>query len=106
MYQVLRKRKDFLYVQNYGRKQRSINYLVIQRQNIVGIRRLGIVASKKIGGAVERNRVKRVIREVFRLYGYLFPDSTDFVIVARRGSHQLKMQEAAREISGCLMSKC
>jgi ribonuclease P protein component len=103
MYGMLKKRRDFQYVQNYGRKHRSRHYLVIQRQNIIGIRRLGIIASKKIGGAVQRNRVKRVIREVFRLYENKFPESMDFVFVARKRSHELKMQEAAREILGCLV---
>ncbi len=54
-------------------------YAIPNRQNIC---RLGITAGKKVGGAVERNRAKRRIRELFRLeQPYL--KAYDFCIVAR-----------------------
>ena len=44
--------------------------------------RLGVVASKKVGGAVERNRAKRLLREAFRRKKALFGPGVDVVIVA------------------------
>jgi len=51
--------------------------------NELGIGRLGIAATRKLGGAVERNRAKRLIREVFRRNK--IAQGFDIVIVPRRG---------------------
>ncbi|MFN8109022.1 MAG: ribonuclease P protein component [Thermoleophilia bacterium] len=50
--------------------------------------RLGLSVSRKVGGAVERNRVKRVLREQFATMAHLVPADTDVVVIARRGIHE------------------
>jgi ribonuclease P protein component len=45
--------------------------------------RLGVSVSRKVGGAVERNKVKRVMRESFWGLSDRFPEAHDFVLVAR-----------------------
>ena len=45
--------------------------------------RLGLVTSAKVGGAVQRNRVRRLLRECFRLHQHEFGDALDLVLVAR-----------------------
>ena len=45
--------------------------------------RLGISVSRKVGGAVERNAVKRALREAFWAFGETLPAEHDFVLVAR-----------------------
>ncbi|MBI4042738.1 MAG: ribonuclease P protein component [Deltaproteobacteria bacterium] len=50
--------------------------------------RLGIIASRKVGQAVERNRIKRVIREVFRSDKAAFLSKNDVVVLVRRGARE------------------
>lgn len=45
--------------------------------------RLGLTVSRQVGNAVRRNRVKRLVREVFRQHRELFPEQADVVVVAK-----------------------
>ena len=47
--------------------------------------RLGLVVSRKVGSAVVRNRVKRLLREAFRLHVDEIPQSVDLVVIPRPG---------------------
>jgi ribonuclease P protein component len=57
--------------------------------------RLGVSVGRRVGGAVERNRVKRVLREAFWALDEELPEGHDFVIVARAGSAELAEQQGA-----------
>src|ERR671937_775076 len=58
--------------------------------------RLGLSVSRRVGGAVDRNRVKRVLREAFWAEAERLPSSADYVVVARPDARDL----AAREGTG------
>jgi len=62
----LHARAEFLDVQNNGRRVAGRYFVMLARPNRRDRDRLGIVASRKVGGAVARNRAKRRLREVFR----------------------------------------
>ena len=88
----------------YVLRDKKSNYLKKANPEKKAINRVGITASKKVGGAVERNRAKRVIREAYRLIaagigikkGYLI------VIAARESATVIKMQDAMRDMQYCL----
>ncbi len=51
--------------------------------------RLGVTVSRHVGGAVVRNRIKRRVREIFRLHPAWFSTGLDYVLVARPGARTL-----------------
>lgn len=59
---------------------------VYYRRNGKKENKIGISVSKKLGGAVERNRAKRVIRQAYRENESRFPAGYDIVVNARQGS--------------------
>jgi ribonuclease P protein component len=64
--------------------------------------RLGVSVSRKVGGAVERNRVKRVLREAFWELADRLPADHDFVIVARPDARELAERDGTEGIGRAL----
>ena len=95
----LTKRPQFEQVMDQGQKHRIENFCtVFLLPNGLDRKRLGIIASKKIGNAVVRNLAKRKIREVFRnIKGQIEP-AMDIVIVSGRNLISLPVSAIERKI--------
>lgn len=63
---------------------------------------MGLVVSKKVGKAHDRNRVKRRVREYFRSHRALFREPVEIVVVAKRGAASLSMEEFHAELEAVL----
>lgn len=61
--------------------------------------RLGLTVSRKMGNAVARNRIKRVVREFFRLHQHTFESPLDVVVIPKRNlkTTQLNLALATEE---------
>ncbi len=90
----LKQRREFLRVQRGGRKHHLRNFMVfVARRPPLDPRdpssepaptRLGVTVTRKVGDAVTRNRIKRLVREVFRQHRRRLPAGLDLVWVAKQ----------------------
>ncbi len=95
----LRKRSEFTAVQGRGKKLHTERFLVfvLPRAEPSAPARLGITVSKKVGGAVVRNRIKRLVREAFRRRKALFPQGLDIVFIAKQTAIDVELEGLLRE---------
>jgi ribonuclease P protein component len=108
----LRRRADYLVVQERGRRYSGVHYLLLARRraepqpnsavSVPELPRLGITVSRKVGNAVQRNRVKRWVRESYRRLQALAPGSTDLVVIARPSAAASGYATTTRELEGLL----
>lgn len=83
----LTERPDFLRCYETGRRFFSSGFVLFAAKRGDGGRlwRLGLAVTKKTGSAVWRNRVRRLVRECFRLEQEQVPGGYDYVVVPKRG---------------------
>jgi ribonuclease P protein component len=91
----IRNRNDFLRIYAEGGRYVCPEFAGFHLKTGNALSRLGMSVGKKIGGSVVRNRLKRRIREIFRLHKHLLKPGYDIVINARKGdSSYSELKEA------------
>ncbi len=95
----LRKRHEYLLVQSQGARVGSPRFLLLLRARPDELpSRLGITVTRKYGNAVSRNRIKRLVREAFRLHTSLLPRGLDVVVVVRVGQAATCLADVSRDL--------
>lgn len=95
-------------MQSRGRKHHTRHFLVfIAPREETGESdllptRLGITVTRKVGNAVERNRIKRLVREVFRRNHRRLPAGYDVVWVAKRNAKALGLDDVSADLDQLL----
>ncbi len=92
--------KTALFRQTFAQDRRWVGkYMVFWlRKGDDASLRLGVVSSRKVGKAVQRNRARRRLREAFRLHRHLFSADVDVVLVARRAIHAAPWPRLVEEL--------
>jgi len=99
---LVRKNKEFGLVCQTGKKIVGQRVVIYYLENKLGWTRLGISVSKRIGKATVRNRVKRLMREAFRLNRYRYRPGYDMVWVARSRAVGTSLEDLSQEVNKLL----
>jgi ribonuclease P protein component len=90
--------QDFRRVMKFGRKFTSKNFILFMEKNEDSFHRLGIVVKKEVGPATFRNRIRRYIREFFRLHKYEIKGSFNIILLVRKGCSADQYRDAEGEL--------
>ena len=98
----IRKKRDYTRIYEQGERIYSRRFTLVVCPSPAGVTRLGTTVSKKAGNAVQRNRIKRLLREFFRVNKSRLPASQDIVIIAKKGILPLGYGDVSRELESRL----
>lgn len=101
----LLKRRDFIQLSRKGNIHQTAHFKIVFMENGLGMTRLGITVGKRVGSAVRRNRIKRLIREVFRQEKSRFPQGYDIVVTAKARGSDLHFWDIKKELSEFILDE-
>lgn len=95
----LRNREDFSRIYRGGKSFANSQFVVYwSKQKDADPFRMGVSASKKIGNAVVRNRMRRMVKEIVRHQEDRIVPRTDFIIIVRKPATTMKLNEMEKSI--------
>jgi ribonuclease P protein component len=100
-YGKLKKSWQFRKIYREGGKYLDNLFILYVLPNNTQETRIGLTVTKKVGMSVQRNRIKRVIREVFRSLSEIAPGN-DLVVIARRASVNVKYSQVQDSLTNLL----
>jgi ribonuclease P protein component len=92
------KRHEFIALAKSGRRIQNEYFIAVFSAGRHGRSRLGVTITKKVGGAVKRNRIKRLVREFFRLNRQLLSGEWDINIIAKNKIADITSEKACRSL--------
>ena len=101
-YTPLNKNKDFTRVYGRGKSYVHPHLVLYVVKNRLGHTRVGLTATKKIGGAVQRNRARRVLRAALAEHLPREIGGYDIILVARGATPHLKSTQVSRSLAALL----
>ncbi len=106
----LKKRVEFQRASRGGRARGvAVTLQVLKRDDAGsngGVARFGFTVTKKVGGAVERNRIRRRLRDALRAPGLAVEAGHDYVLVARREALTMRFADLVADLAGMLRLGC
>ncbi|MFN2353172.1 MAG: ribonuclease P protein component [Desulfopila sp.] len=96
---LLRKGHEFERVYKQGKRVYGDGFTLIYQPNEIGYNRLGISVHRQLKGAVKRNRIKRIIRESFRLARDRYPGEADIVVAVKPSFAMGSPNDVTRAVS-------
>ena len=94
----LLRHSEFVKLSNAGRSIQNSFFIVAYYSNGRNHSRIGITASRRVGNAVTRNRLKRIIREFFRVNRDCIIGCMDINIIAKKNAANLSYQQASQSL--------
>ena len=98
----LLKRPEFVRLSKTGNKIQNRHFIFLYSGSKHGRSRIGITVSRKVGGAVVRNRIKRLVRENFRRMRLVKTGAWDINIIAKKDAANLSFDEVGSSLAELL----
>ncbi len=94
------KRREFLQLKRCGERIQNRNFIVIYSDGRVKKNRIGITVNKKLGNAVKRNKIKRLIRENFRMNRDKIAEFMDINVIAKKKAGEISADMVFKSLDG------